>query len=89
MPGEQTGRYGSGTTVAFWEPFSIRKERDQPGNPHADGERRAKKQLPSKSTSLSPQKAKTILKHGSVKGHELTKKQRGFLGAVAGKGRKK
>ncbi len=32
---------------------------------------------------LSPRKAKKILKHGSVKGHKLTKKARGFMGARA------
>ena len=33
---------------------------------------------------LSRSKAKEILRHGSVRGHALTKKQRGFFGAVAG-----
>jgi len=33
---------------------------------------------------LSRSKAKEILRHGSVRGHKLTKKQRGFFGAVAG-----
>jgi hypothetical protein len=34
-------------------------------------------------------KAKKILKHGSVQGKPLTKKQRGFLGARAGGARRK
>jgi hypothetical protein len=33
---------------------------------------------------LTQKKAKKILKHGSVKGHKLTKKQKGFFGARAG-----
>ncbi len=33
---------------------------------------------------LSKQKAKKILKHGSVRGHRLTKKQKALFGAVAG-----
>lgn len=33
---------------------------------------------------LSPRKAKEILEHGEVRGHKLTKKQRGFFGARAG-----
>lgn len=33
---------------------------------------------------ISKHKAKKILKHGSVKGHKLTKKQKGFFGARAG-----
>ena len=39
---------------------------------------------------ISRAKAKKILKHGSVRGKTLTKKQRGYLGAKAsGKSRKK
>ena len=34
-------------------------------------------------------KAKKILKHGSVHGKPLTKRQRGFLGARAGGARRK
>lgn len=34
-------------------------------------------------------KAKKILKHGSVRGHKLTKKQRGFMGARAGGAKRK
>ena len=34
---------------------------------------------------LSRKKAKEIMSHGSVRGHKLTKKQRGLFGAVAGK----
>lgn len=33
---------------------------------------------------LSSDKAKQILRDGEVKGHELTKKQKGFFGARAG-----
>jgi len=88
MPGEQTGGYGRGTTEVFWKPFSIRTQRDQPGNPKADGERRAKERLPSAHSSLSPEKAKKILKDGTVRGHDLTEKQEGFFGAIAGKGKK-
>jgi hypothetical protein len=44
---------------------------------------------------LTKAKAKKILRHGSVRGHKLTKKQKGFFGARAGgapvkrKGKKK
>lgn len=34
--------------------------------------------------TLTKKKAKKILKHGSVKGHKLTKKQIGFFGARTG-----
>lgn len=33
---------------------------------------------------LTASKAKEILSHGEVRGHKLTKKQRGFFGARAG-----
>lgn len=33
---------------------------------------------------LTQKKAKEILRHGSVRGHKLTKKQTGLFGAVAG-----
>lgn len=33
---------------------------------------------------LSRMKARTILRHGSVRGRPLTRRQRGFLGARAG-----
>lgn len=33
---------------------------------------------------LTVAKAKKILKHGSVRGHKLTKKQKGLFGARAG-----
>ena len=88
MPGEQTGGYGSGSTEAFWRKHSIKTTRDQPGNPHADGERRSGKGLPSKTASVSHEKAKEILKHGKVRGKNLTPAQKGFFGAVAGKGKK-
>ena len=32
---------------------------------------------------LTKQKARKILGHGKVRGHKLTKKQRGFFGAKA------
>jgi hypothetical protein len=35
-------------------------------------------------SSVSPEKAKTILKDDEVRGKELTPKQRGFFGARAG-----
>lgn len=33
---------------------------------------------------LSPRKAREILRHGSVRGHRLTPRQRRYMGAVAG-----
>lgn len=36
---------------------------------------------------VSSHKAKKILKHGSVRGHPLTKKQKGLFGLHAGGGR--
>jgi len=33
---------------------------------------------------VSKPKAKEILRHGEIRGHKLTKKQRGFFGARAG-----
>jgi len=33
---------------------------------------------------LTQKKAKKILKHGSVRGHKLTEKQKGMFGAKAG-----
>jgi hypothetical protein len=41
--------------------------------------------LPSSKASLTPEKAGTILRHGSVRGHKLTKKQRGMFGSIRGK----
>lgn len=38
---------------------------------------------------LTRKKAKKILRHGSVRGKKLTKKQRGFFGARAGGKKKK
>ena len=38
---------------------------------------------------ISKAKAKEILHHGEVRGHKLSKKQRGFFGARAGGARKK
>lgn len=37
-----------------------------------------------KSEELDPKKAKTILRHGEVSGHPLSKKQKGLFGAIAG-----
>ncbi len=65
---------------AFWKSHSIRRKASQPGNPHSAGQKR----LPSKSTSLSPEKAKKILQDGMIRGHKITKKQKGFFEAVAG-----
>ena len=39
--------------------------------------------------TLSPSKARKILRDGSVKGHPLTEKQKRFFGWVAGGGRRK
>ncbi len=39
--------------------------------------------------NVSKTKARKILRHGSVRGHKLTKKQKGFFGARAGGARKK
>lgn len=36
---------------------------------------------------LSAKKAKKILKDGTVQGHPLTKKQKGFFGLIAGGGK--
>lgn len=33
--------------------------------------------------SLTAKKAKKILKDGTVRGHKITKKQRGFFGVIA------
>ena len=81
----QEGGYGSGPTKKFWTPYSIGGQRNQPGNPKAQGEKR----VPSQSSPVSPEKAKEILRHGSVHGHALTKAQKGMFGAIAGKSRKK
>ena len=37
-----------------------------------------------KGNPVSKAKAKKILSHGSVKGHKLTKPQKGLFGAIAG-----
>lgn len=42
-----------------------------------------------KDKEISPEKAKKILKDGHVRGMALTKKQKGKLGAIAGKDKKK
>jgi hypothetical protein len=41
------------------------------------------------SSRISPRKAAKILHDGSVRGHPLTKKQRGMFGAAAGRRRRK
>ncbi len=41
--------------------------------------------MPSETTSLTPEKAKTMLKEGEVGGDPLTQKQEKFFGVVAGK----
>ena len=46
------------------------------------------RKLPSRRKGApTPTKARKILREGRVKGQPLTKKQRGFFGAVAGKRR--
>ncbi len=62
-----------GSCAKFWEPMSIRDGHQQPGNPHA----------------LTEQKAKEILRDGAVHGKPITPKQRGYFGAVAGGKNKK
>ena len=37
-----------------------------------------------KHAMLGPKKAKKILRHGTVRGHALTKKQKGLFGMIAG-----
>lgn len=70
-----------GATEKFWSPYKIGGKRSQPGNPRADGE------LPS--SKISPTKAKEILRHGTVRGHKLTPKQKGLFGAAAGRSKKR
>lgn len=70
----------SGSTEAFWSSHKISQDRDQPGNPTAQGEGRASH----KSRKLTAEKAKTILKDDSVRGHPLSSKQKRFFGAIAG-----
>lgn len=43
---------------------------------------------PSEHTTLSPEKARNILRDGQVHGHPLTPAQRGFFGAIASRGKK-
>lgn len=71
--------YDNGPCASFWKPHSIRDEHTQPGNPRASNE------LPSKHMDMSPEKARTILHDGSIRGHPLTSKQRGLFGSIAGK----
>lgn len=51
-------------------------------NAPADAKKRSVK---SASRKVSSDKAKKILKDGSVRGHPLSKKQKGFFGLIAGK----
>lgn len=39
--------------------------------------------------TLTRKKAKTILRHGEIRGQSLTQKQRGFFGLIAGGQRRK
>lgn len=48
----------------------------------------AQKALPSETADVSPEKARKILKDGTVHGKPLTEKQRGMFGAIAGKDKK-
>jgi hypothetical protein len=48
----------------------------------------SKKRKPSAKTKLTAAKAKKMLKDGTAQGKPLTKKQKGFFGAVAGKKKK-
>jgi len=41
------------------------------------------------SRRISSAKARKILREGSVRGHKLTKKQRGMFGAAAGRRRRR
>lgn len=41
------------------------------------------------SSKVSSSKAKEILRHGEVKGHPLSKKQKGMFGAAAGRSKKR
>lgn len=43
--------------------------------------------LPSRSLDISPAKARKILHDGAVRGHKLTKRQRGMFGAKARQGK--
>lgn len=58
------------------------------GNAHKGKKKKKKRRqgsLPSSKASLTPHKAGEILRHGEVRGHPLTKKQRGLFGAIRGK----
>ncbi len=48
-----------------------------------------KRKVVKRSKGPSPAKAKKILKHGSVRGKKLSAKQKRFMGARAGKARRK
>jgi hypothetical protein len=68
----------SGGCDKFWKCYSIKDDHGQPGNPKSSGE------LPSKHMNMSSEKAKTILRDGSIRGHPLTPKQKGLFGSIAG-----
>lgn len=74
--------YNNGPCASFWRNYSIRDGHTQPGNPKASNE------LSSKHMDMSPEKARTILHDGSVRGHPLSPKQRGLFGSIASKGKK-
>ena len=46
------------------------------------------KALPSEEADVTPEKARAILRDGTVHGKPLTEKQRGMFGAIAGQGKK-
>ena len=48
----------------------------------------SKKRKPSSKSKLTPAKARKMLKDGTAQGKPLTKKQKGFFGAVASKAKK-
>ena len=56
--------------------------------PHIKSIRSVYKRKSQPSSNVSPEKAREILKDGSVHGHPLTEKQRGMFGAAAGRDRK-
>lgn len=55
-----------------------------PGFAHQMGKNRGKKKR--RGAPVSAAKAGEILRHGSVRGHKLTKKQKGFFGLIRGGG---
>ncbi len=43
--------------------------------------------MPKSAHKMTPEKAKTILRDGSVRGHPLTEKQKHLFGLIAGGGK--